>query len=113
MRQLPIGPKSATWHLVQCSCGWARKYVSRYRAETMHAKHKSDTERGGRRHDRHRGPLATRPAQIGRHHTPLVLHPTAAAEDYYRVDPATGLPVIVRRCPSSCGATEKDPRPTP
>jgi hypothetical protein len=46
MRQLPIGPKSATWHLVQCSCGWARKYVSRYRAETMHAKHKSDTERG-------------------------------------------------------------------
>jgi hypothetical protein len=35
------------------------------------------------------------------------------AEDYYRVDPATGLPVIVRRCPSSCGATEKDPRPTP
>ena len=32
------------------------------------------------------------------------------AEDHYRVDKATGQPVVVRRCPS-CGAVEK-PRPT-
>jgi hypothetical protein len=32
-------------------------------------------------------------------------------EDHYRLDKATGLPVVAKRCPS-CGATEK-PRPTP
>ena len=27
------------WHTVACSCGWTRKYVSRYRAHVMHAQH--------------------------------------------------------------------------
>ena len=29
----------ASWHQVTCSCGWIRKYVSRYRAIVMHGKH--------------------------------------------------------------------------
>ena len=33
------------------------------------------------------------------------------AQDHYRVDKATGQPVVTKRCPN-CGGTEK-PRPTP
>jgi hypothetical protein len=41
-----IGPKTSAWHEVVCSCGWARKYVSRYRATVMFEKH-VEQERGG------------------------------------------------------------------
>jgi hypothetical protein len=41
---LPLGRRrdSANWHRVICSCGWVRRYVSRYRAEIMHTKHADD-----------------------------------------------------------------------
>jgi hypothetical protein len=29
----------ANWHEVGCSCGWVRKYPSRYRCEFMHEQH--------------------------------------------------------------------------
>jgi hypothetical protein len=34
-----IGPKTSGWHEVACTCGWWRKYVSRYRAYVMFDKH--------------------------------------------------------------------------
>jgi hypothetical protein len=41
-----IGPKTSAWHEVGCSCGWSRKYVSRYRATVMYDRH-AEEERGG------------------------------------------------------------------
>jgi hypothetical protein len=35
-------PSGASWHQVTCSCGWTRKYPSRYRAEIMHDQHARD-----------------------------------------------------------------------
>jgi hypothetical protein len=34
-----IGGAHNHWHEVRCSCGWVRKYVSRYRCEVMFEKH--------------------------------------------------------------------------
>jgi hypothetical protein len=45
LQRLELGgtarPSGASWHQVTCSCGWTRKYVSRYRAEIMHGQHTS------------------------------------------------------------------------
>lgn len=31
--------EGANWHEVGCSCGWVRKYPSRYRCEFMYEQH--------------------------------------------------------------------------